>query len=454
MATMDGNLMHLKKGLGLISQVIASYDLSYLEGNAGIGHVRFPTAGSADDPEQAHPFYVNSPFGIMLAHNGNLTNTVQLRDEMLFRDHRHVRTKSDSEVLTNVFAFELQQQTTGQGIDNQKIFAAIKQLHQRVRGGYAVVSLIANYGLVAFRDPHGIRPLVLGQKIAGDGFITYMLASESCTLNINGFTLVRDVLPGETIIITLEGKLDSQICCEQAELNICIFEYAYLARPDSIMEQVPIQQVRQLMGQKLAQTILKEHSDLEIDAIIPIPEIARTSAIALARELGKSYHEGFVKNHLYNDDRIAYGSSQPLNTSILNRLSTVELEFKDKNVLLVDVSIVRGINSREIVQLAYQAGAKKVFFASCAPRICYSSVYGVDMPSYSNLIAYQRDDEMIAAAIGADRVIYQNLEDLKAVISEINPQLIQFEASCFDGNYITGDINEEYLSQLANGVVH
>lgn len=453
MATLDGNLMHLKKGIGLIKDVISSYDLSYLHGTAGIGHVRYPTAGSAYDPEQAHPFYVNSPFGIMLAHNGNLTNTQLLRDEILYNNHRHVRTRSDSEVLTNAFAFELQSTTTNTNLNNNKIFAAIWALNQRLRGGYAVVSLIANYGLIGLRDPFGIRPLILGKKLGTDGFPIHILASESCTLNINGFEIIRDVLPGEAIIINLAGQIESQICHPQPSLNICIFEYAYLARPDSIIEQVSVQSARRNMGKYLAKKIATTYPELDIDVVIPVPDIARTVAIALAQELGKPCHEGFVRNHLLDNENYNNCTEQ-LQIAILSKLSPIKLEFQDKHVLLVDISVVRGINSREIIRMVRDAGAKKVYLASAAPKIQYSSVYGIDMPAYNQLIAHHLSDAEVAAKIDADLLIYQSLDHLKQCIQEINPNLETFEASCFDGNYLTQDIDDAYLLSLANGVWH
>jgi len=453
LATMNGNLMYLKKGIGLIKEVISNYDLSYLHGNIGIGHVRFPTAGSADDPEQAHPFYVNSPFGIMLAHNGNLTNTKELRDEVLYKNHRHVRTTSDSEVLTNAFAFELQQATTDHSLNNSSIFAAIENLNQRLRGGYAVVSMIADYGLVGFRDPFGIRPLVLGKKTAADNFTSYMLASESCTLNSNGFEVIRDVNPGEAIIITKEGNFESKICHPNPVLNICIFEYVYLARPDSVIEKIPVQLARQAIGKYLAQTIKTHYPNLDIDIVIPVPDIARTAAISVAKELNVPYQEGFVRNHLIDHEPQPQNSEQ-LQVTIQSMLSPIELEFKNKNILLVDASIVRGTNSREIINIARHAGAKNIYFASAAPRIQYSSVYGIDMPAYNALVAHDRTDSEVASVIGADLVIYQELANLKKAITELNPDIPGFEASCFDGNYITNDIDDKYLLSLANGVFH
>lgn len=453
MATMTGNLMYLKKGIGLIKDVISNYDLSYLHGNIGIGHVRFPTAGSADDPEQAHPFYVNSPYGIMLAHNGNLTNTSELRDEVLYKNHRHVRTKSDSEVLTNAFAFELQQATANHVLDNQSIFNAIENLNQRLRGGYAVVSMIADYGLIGFRDPFGIRPLILGKKVQPDNFISYMLASESCTLNSNGFEIVRDINPGEAVVIDQNGNLETKICHPHPILNICIFEYVYLARPDSVIEKVPVQLARQAIGKYLAQTIKEHYPNLTIDVVIPVPDIARTAAISVAKELNLPYQEGFVRNHLIDHEAQPQNSEQ-LQIAVQSMLSPIELEFKNKNVLLVDASIVRGTNSREIINIVRQAGAKNIYFASAAPRIKFSSVYGIDMPAYNGLVAHNRTDSEIATAIGADLVIYQELENLQKAIHEINPAIPGFEASCFNGKYITNDINDEYLLSLANGAFH
>ena len=449
-ATMEGNLMHLKKGLGLIKEVISDYDLTFLKGNVGIGHVRYPTAGSATDPDQAHPFYVNSPFGIMLAHNGNLTNAEELRTEVLKKNHRHVRTLSDSEVLTNVFAFELEQLTVHKELNNEKIFGAIENLNKRARGAYAVVSLIADYGLIAFRDPLGIRPLVLGKRETNDG-TTYILSSESCTLDINGFELIRDVLPGEAIIITLDGKLESKICHHDPKLSICIFEYVYLSRPDSIMQGVPIQSARQLMGDYLANSILMQHPDIAIDVVIPVPDTSRVVAISVAERLGKPYREGFVKNHFVGRTFIMSDPEQR-KIAVRNKLSPIAVEFKDKNVLLVDDSIVRGTTSREIVNIIRNCGAKHVYLASAAPQVRYPNVYGIDMPTHTELVAHNRTDNEIASEIGVDQVFYQSIENLKKSITDINPTIKHFDASCFDGKYITNDITEAYLINLAHGV--
>lgn len=442
--TMDGNLMHLKKYLGLVKEVITEYDMTYLRGNAGIGHVRYPTTGSANDPEQAHPFYVNSPFGIMLAHNGNLINSRELRDDVLKKNHRHVRTHSDSEVLTNVFAFELEQLTIHKTLDNDKIFQAISSLNQRISGGYAVVCLIANYGLVAFRDPHGIRPLAIGKKEDDTG-TTHLLSSESCAIEINGFEFIRDISPGEAVIITLDGKLESRICHPNPSLNICIFEYVYLTRPDSIIEKVSVQEARRNMGKYLAKTI--SELNLDIDVVIPVPDTSRVVGIEVADKLKVPYREGFVKNH-FTGRTFMLANHEQRQIAVRNKLSPIALEFKDKNVLLVDDSIVRGTTSKAIIDIVRKCGAKKVYIASAAPQVRYPNVYGIDMPTHNELIAYERNDAEIAEVIGADGVIFQKLEDLKSSISDVNPELVNFDASCFDGKYITGDVSKEYLDSL------
>ncbi|MBP9741825.1 MAG: amidophosphoribosyltransferase [Burkholderiales bacterium] len=449
-ATMDGNFMHLKKDLGLVKDVITEYDMTYLRGNAGIGHARYPTAGAANDPEQAQPFYVNSPFGIMLAHNGNLTNSQELRDDLLTMNHRHVRTRSDSEVLTNVFAYELEQLTTHKDLSNANIFQAITNLNQRACGGYSVVSLIANYGLVAFRDPHGIRPLALGQKIVNDK-ITYMVASESCAMSVHGFELVRDIEPGEAVVIKLNGELESQICHPNPQLNICLFEFVYLSRPDSIIENVPVQSARRNMGGYLANTIVPYN--LDIDVVIPVPDTSRTMAIEVAYLLNKPYREGFVKNH-FTGRTFMLANQEQRTIAVRNKLSPIAEEFRGKNVLLVDDSIVRGTTSKEIVEIVRMCGARAVYLASAAPEVRYPNVYGIDMPTSNELIAYNRTNAEICQIIGADKIIYQDLENLKQSITDINPLITQFDASCFDGNYITGNITSEYLKSLASVTWH
>jgi amidophosphoribosyltransferase len=385
----------------------------------------------------------------MLAHNGNLTNALTLRDDVLTKNHRHVRTYSDSEILTNIFAFELEQLTVNRQLDNAKIFQAIANLNQRVQGGYAVVSLIANYGMIAFRDPNGIRPLILGKKETTsnneDSYTTYMVSSESCALEINGFEIVRDVMPAEAVIITLDGRLETKTCHPDPQLNICIFEYVYLARPDSIMESVPIQLSRRNMGAYLAETIM-EHN-LDIDVVIPIPDTSRTIAVEVANKIHKPYREGFVKNHFTGRTFMLSDPTQR-KIAVRNKLNPIALEFKDKNVLLVDDSIVRGTTSREIIDIVRSCGAKHVYIASAAPQVRYPNVYGIDMPTHTELIAYKRDDAEIAESIGADKVIFQTLENLKKSITDINPNIKQFDASCFDGNYVTGNIDAQYLESL------
>ena len=445
-ATMDGNLMHLKKDLGLVKEVITEQDMTYLKGNAGIGHVRYPTAGAANNPDEAHPFYVNSPFGIMLAHNGNLVNANKLRDDVLTKNHRHVRTHSDSEILTNVFAFELEQLTVHKDLTNDKIFDAITNLNQRIKGGYAVVSLIANYGLVAFRDPNGIRPLVIGRKTI-ENQVTHMISSETCAIDINGFELVRTIKPGEAVIIKLDGTLENRICHPSPQLNICLFEFVYLSRPDSVIEDVSVQLARRNMGRCLAQTI--KELKLDIDVVIPIPDTSRVPAVEVAESLKIPYREGFVKNHFMGRTFMLADQNQR-KSAVRSKLSPVSIEFKDKNVLLVDDSIVRGTTSKEIINIVRQCGAKKVYLASAAPQVRFPNVYGIDMPTHAELVAYNRTDDEITQIIGADKVIFQKLDNLKKSITDVNSKLTKFDASCFDGIYVTGDISKKYLESLVS----
>ena len=445
-ATMDGNLMHLKKDLGLVKEVITEQDMAYLSGNAGIGHVRYPTAGAANNPDEAHPFYVNSPFGIMLAHNGNLINAQKLRDDVLTVNHRHVRTHSDSEILTNVFAFELEQLTVNKKLTNDKIFEAITNLNNRIKGGYAVVSLIANYGLVAFRDPYGIRPLVIGRKTK-DGEVTHLVSSETCAIDINGFELVNTIKPGEAVIIKLDGTIETRICHPNPKLNICLFEFVYLSRPDSVIEEVSVQLARRNMGRYLAQTI-KEYN-LDIDVVIPVPDTSRVPAIEVAESLKIPYREGFVKNH-FMGRTFMLANQEQRRSAVRSKLSPVSIEFKDKNVLLVDDSIVRGTTSKEIINIVRQCGAKKVYLASAAPQVRFPNVYGIDMPTHEELVAYNRTDDEITEIIGADKVIFQTLDNLKKSITDVNSNLTEFDASCFDGIYVTGDVNQKYLESLVS----
>ena len=447
-ATCEGSTFHLHKGPGLVADVFRTRNMRALPGNWGIGHCRYPTAGSAYNFAEAQPFYVNSPFGLMLAHNGNLTNSVELKREMFEQDLRHVNTNSDSEVLLNVLAHELAAAAKGARLDPDIIFRAVAGVHRRVRGAYAVVAMIAGVGLVAFRDPHGIRPLVVGTHEAPLGR-EYLLASESVALDTLGFKLDRDVMAGEAVFIGLNGDYQTRQCADVPVLSPCIFEYVYLARPDSVIDGVSVYETRLRQGVHLARK-LREKMDVSIiDVVIPIPDSSRPAALELAQALGKPYREGFVKNRYIGRTFIMPGQSAR-KKSVRQKLNTVTHEFKGKAVLLVDDSIVRGTTSKEIVQMARDAGAVKVYFASAAPPVRFPNVYGIDMPTRTELIATGRDDDQIAAEIGADGLVYQDLESLKASVREMNPALSSFDASCFDGCYITGDITAEYLSGVEN----
>jgi amidophosphoribosyltransferase len=442
--TCDNGRVAQQKANGLVRDVFHTRHMRRLTGNYGIGHVRYPTAGSSG-PALAQPFYVNSPYGIGLAHNGNLTNTDVVRADLYRDDLRHMNTDSDSEVLLNVFAQQLQKLGKLKATKDD-FFTAIKGLHKQVRGGYAVVAMIANYGLVAFRDPNGIRPLVFGKKETMSG-TEYMIASESVALDVLGFNLIRDVKPGEAIYITTEGELYTQQCAEKTEYNPCIFEHVYFARPDSIMDGISVYKARLRQGEKLAQKILRERPDHDIDVVIPIPDSSRVSAQALAYNLGVKFREGLMKNRYIGRTFIMPGQQQR-KKSVRQKLNTISLEFKDKNVLLVDDSIVRGTTSEQIIQMARDAGAKKVYMASAAPAVKYPNVYGIDMPSADELIAHGRSDEEVGRKIGADWLIYQDIEDLIAASSEGNPEINTFDGAVFDGNYVTGDVDQEYLDRL------
>ncbi|MFZ1318183.1 MAG: amidophosphoribosyltransferase, partial [Candidatus Nitrotoga sp.] len=414
---------------------------------AGIAHVRYPTAGSAIDHNEAQPFYVNSPFGIVLGHNGNLTNTEQLQQELFLEDRRHVNTNSDSEVLLNVLAHELQANSTMRyRLDIKNIFDAVSGVHRRCRGAYAVVAMIAGYGLLAFRDVYGIRPLVLGSHQTENG-TEYLIASESVALDTLGFKFLRDIAPGESVFVDFDGNLHSQQCAENPTLNPCIFEYVYLARPDSVINGISVYETRLNMGENLADKITREWQQHDIDVVIPIPDSSRPSALQLANRLGISFREGFVKNRYIGRTFIMPGQAMR-KKSVRQKLNAISVEFKGKNVLLVDDSIVRGTTSREIVQMARDAGARKVYFASAAPPVRFPNVYGIDMPSRKELIATGRSDEEICREIGADRLIYQDLDDLKTAVRKTNLDIQYFDASCFDGDYITGDITLEYLDAI------
>ena len=444
--TAQGNTFHMQKGGGLVRDVFRTRNMRALAGNMGIAHVRYPTAGSAESTAEAQPFYVNSPFGIVLGHNGNLTNASQLNQELFREDLRHVNTNSDSEVLLNVLAHELQRSTKKNQLDPAAIFAAVAGVHQRCRGAYAVVAMIAGYGLLAFRDPYGIRPLVFGSADTEQG-TEYLVASESVALDTLGFKLVRDIAPGEAVFIDEGGNFYSKQCAANPTLNPCIFEYVYLARPDSVMDGISVYETRLNMGESLADKINKDMRHLDIDVVIPIPDSSRPSALQLANRLGLNFREGFVKNRYIGRTFIMPGQQQR-RKSVRQKLNAMGVEFQGKNVLLVDDSIVRGTTSREIVQMAKEAGANKVYFASAAPPVRFPNVYGIDMPTRQELIATGRNDDDICREIGADHLIYQDLESLKRDVSRANPLVTRYETSCFDGQYITGDVTAEYLSMI------
>ncbi|HVS26830.1 MAG TPA: amidophosphoribosyltransferase [Burkholderiales bacterium] len=444
--TAEGSTFHMHKGSGMVRDVFRTRNMRELQGNMGIAHVRYPTAGSADSPAEAQPFYVNSPFGIVLGHNGNLINTEQLKHDLFRQDLRHVNTNSDSEVLLNVLAHELQEACGGHALDAPAIFNAVCGVYRRCRGAYAVVAMIAGYGLLAFRDPHGIRPLVVGQCKSERG-IEYLAASESVALDTLGFELMRDVAPGEAIFVDDQGNFYSKQCAAGAMRNPCIFEYVYLARPDSMIDGISVYETRLHMGESLAEKIRRQYRALEIDVVIPIPDSSRPSAMQLANRLGIPYREGFIKNRYIGRTFIMPGQAIR-RKSVRQKLNAMAVEFKGKNVLLVDDSIVRGTTSSEIVQMAREAGARKVYFASAAPPVRFPNVYGIDMPTRQELIANGRNEDEVARAIGADKLIYQDLEALVAAARRGNPQITQFETSCFSGDYITGDVSEEYLAYI------
>ena len=445
-ATMHGNSFAMHKANGLVRDVFRTRNMRRLVGNAGIGQVRYPTAGSASSEEEAQPFYVSAPFGIILAHNGNLTNAPILRSEMAYRDRRHINTNSDTEVLLNVLADELQKETNSAALDDDSIFKAVVGLNKRVKGSYAVVALIAGFGLLAFRDPFGIRPLCIGRIDTPQG-PEWMLTSESVALEGLGFTVVRDVQPGEAIYIDMDGNFHSRQCASNASLNPCIFEYVYLARPDSTIDGVTVYNVRMRMGDYLAEKIRAEADVSKIDVVMPIPDSSRPAAMQVAKRLGISYREGFFKNRYIGRTFIMPGQAVR-KKSVRQKLNAMRIEFKDKTVLIVDDSIVRGTTSYEIVQMARESGAKKVIFASAAPPVRFPNVYGIDMPTRSELVAYGRTHDEINQLIGADQLIYQSVEDMKKAVQDINPSIKNFESSCFDGVYISGDITEAYLDAL------
>jgi amidophosphoribosyltransferase len=445
--TSEGPIFHMYKGPGLVQNVFRTRNMRDLVGYAGIGHCRYPTAGSAFSDLESQPFYVNSPFGVTLGHNGNLTNSEELKRELFQLDFRHVNTNSDSEVLLNVLALELERAAQHHRLDPDAIFRAVAGVHKRCKGAYAVVAMIAGYGMLAFRDPYGIRPLIVG-KSEQMGGSEYIVASESVAIEPLGFHVLRDVAPGEAIFVDNTGVFHARQCAESASLNPCIFEFVYLARPDSVIDGTSVYETRLNMGGALAEKIRGMPEARDIDVVIPIPDSSRPSALELANRLGIKYREGFVKNRYIGRTFIMPGQAMRTK-SVRQKLNPVGIEFRDKVVLLVDDSIVRGTTSREIVMMAREAGAKKVYFASASPPVRFPNVYGIDMPNISELVATGRTEAEIAREIGADLLIYQNLDALKEAVRAANPKLRNFEASCFDGKYITGDITADYLSQLA-----
>ncbi|OUV63398.1 MAG: amidophosphoribosyltransferase [Gammaproteobacteria bacterium TMED119] len=441
--TYDNDRVYQCKGNGLVRDVFQESQMQRLQGEMGIAHVRYPTAGSSSSAE-AQPFYVNSPYGLCLSHNGNLVNAEKLKQELYVDDRRHINTNSDSEILLNVLAHELLRCGRLQ-LSHEDIFNAVKGVHKRCQGAYAVVVMICGVGILAFRDPHGIRPLVYGVKDTPSGK-QYMLASESVALDTQGYELISDVKPGEAVLVDRDKQLHHQQCAEQSTYAPCIFEYVYFARPDSVLENVYVQKARMRMGLALARKILSEWPHHDIDVVIPIPDTSRTAALEIAHVLGVKYREGFIKNRYIGRTFIMPGQTQR-KKSVRQKLNPIKLEYKDKNVLLVDDSIVRGTTSKEIVQMARDAGAKKVYLASASPPVRYQNVYGIDMPAAAELIAHGKDISQICAEIGADKLFYQELEDLFWSVQKGNEELTQFEASVFTGEYITG-IDDNYLQSL------
>lgn len=442
--TCEGERLHLRKNNGLVRDVFHTRHMLRLLGNMGIGHVRYPTAGCESSAE-AQPFYVNSPYGISLAHNGNLTNSNKLKQELFQEDLRQINTDSDSEVLLNVFAHELQQHAKLK-MEVGDVFKAVAGVHRRCRGAYAAVAMITGQGVVAFRDPYGIRPLVYGKRESSAGN-DYMMASESVALDVLGYELIRDVAPGEAVFISLDGQIYTRQCASNPSITPCIFEYVYLARPDSIIDNVSVYKARLRMGDKLADKLRRTFPDHDIDVVIPIPDTSRTSASQLASNLGIKYREGFIKNRYIGRTFIMPGQ-QERKKSVRQKLNAIDLEFRGKNVLLVDDSIVRGTTSSQIIDMAREAGANKVYFASAAPPVRYPNVYGIDMPSSSELIAHGRTEEQICKEIGADWLLFQDMDDLIYAVKKGSPDIRGFDTSVFSGDYVTGDIDTLYLHDL------
>ena len=441
--TQQENKFFMHKAKGMVKDVFRTRNMRALPGNCGLGQVRYPTAGNAFSEEEAQPFYVNAPFGIVLVHNGNLTNAQALKHELFTVDHRHINTESDSEVLLNVLAHEIERTTRGMPLQPAHLFAAVRNVHRRIKGSYAVIALIAGHGVLAFRDPFGIRPLCIGR-----GPEQIVLASESVALEGTMHQFERDVAPGEAVFIDLQGNMQAQQCADATVLNPCIFEFVYLARPDSVMDGISVYQARLNLGQTLAKRVISTVPPNEIDVVIPIPESSRPSAAQLAQLLGLPYREGFVKNRYVGRTFIMPGQAVR-KKSVRQKLNAIASEFKGRNVLLVDDSIVRGTTSQEIVQMARDAGARKVYLASAAPPVRFPNVYGIDMPTSSELVAYNRSVEEVRAIIGCDALIYQDVDAMKKAIGSLNPAIKDFDASCFDGVYVTGDVGVADIARLS-----
>ena len=444
MMTYHDRRLHLRKSNGLVRDVFHTRHMLNLKGKIGIGHVRYPTAGSSSSAE-AQPFYVNSPYGISLAHNGNLTNGEELKSELFRDDLRHINTDSDSEVLVNVLAHELQRMGKPR-LEVGDVFDAVGKLHKRCRGGYAAVAMISGFGILGFRDPFGIRPVIFGERDTEAGK-EYIIASESVAIDSLGFTVIRDIKPGEAIFITKDGKLHTRQCAENPQYSPCIFEHVYLARPDSVIDGISVYNARLRMGETLAEKILQQRPDHDIDVVIPIPDTGRTAALPLAQKLNVDYREGFIKNRYIPRTFIMPGQ-EIRKKSVRQKLNAIGSEFKDKNVLLVDDSIVRGTTSGQIIEMARNAGANKVYFASAAPPVSYPNVYGIDMPTVNELIAHNKTEEEIAKLIGADWLIYQDLDKLIESTQTGDVHIKSFDLSCFNGEYVTGDVNQEYLDHI------
>lgn len=447
-ATLDGLQFHVHKAMGLVTEVFRTRNMRDLTGNMGIGHVRYPTQGCAGSNQESQPFYVNAPYGIMFAHNGNLINAEALKQELYEEDHRHINTTSDSEVLLNVLADEISRVSNGKRLTTEGVFEAVRGVHKRVRGSYAVVALIAGKGLLAFRDPHGIRPICFGSNVTASGEKEWMVSSESVTMIGMGFKVERDLEPGEALWIDFQGNVSTAQCAEHPEHNPCAFEYVYFARPDSTIDGINVYGARLRLGEYLADTVKEKLDISQIDVVMPIPDSSRPSAQQLAEKLHLPYREGFIKNRYVGRTFIMPGQAVR-KKSVRQKLNAMPVEFEGKNLLLVDDSIVRGTTMTEIVRMARESGAKKVFVASGAPRVMFPNVYGIDMPTKAELICGDgKSEEEVAKVIGADAVVFQTLDGLKNALHDMNPSIPRFDCSCFDGVYVTGDVTEEYLASL------